>query len=93
MALRDFPLPGIHFFVSGNPFTGSYRGLNYRVTPVKADVEKDIDSHLAVSVWYGMLCSDLSEMAAQADFSLDTDGLAAAEGWLQQQYAHMEAEK
>ena len=47
MALRDFPLPGIHFFVSGNPFTGSYRGLNYRVTPVKADVEKDIDKKQA----------------------------------------------
>lgn len=91
MALRDFPLPGIHFFISGNPFTGSFKGLNYKVIPVKADEEKDIDSHLTVSVWYGMLCSDLSEIQAVAEFPLDIDGLAQAEAWLAEQYAAMPA--
>jgi len=90
MALRDFPLPGIHFFISGNPFCGSRKSMNYKVVPVKADVEKDIDSHLAVSVWYGMQCSELSEMQARAEFPLDTDGLAAAETWLIEQYAASE---
>ncbi len=93
MALRPFFMPGIQFFMSGNPYTGSYQGLNYRLIPVKADVEKEIDSHLEVAVWYGMLCSDLSEMAAEAEFPLDTDGLSAAEGWLKAQYAAMTAEK
>ena len=90
MALRDFPLPGIHFFISGNPFTGSFRGLNYRILPVKADAEKDIDSHFAVSVWTGMLCSSLSEVEAEATFPLDTDGLAAIELWLREQYKKLE---
>ncbi len=93
MSLKDFPIPGIHFFISGNPYSGSYKGLNYRIIPVKADVEKNMDSHLEASVWYGMLCSDLSEMAAEATFSLDTDGLTEVEAWLRQQYALMQAEK
>ena len=93
MALRPFFMPGIQFFMSGNPFTGSYQGLNYRLVPVKADVEKDIDSHLEAAVWYGMLCSDLSEMVARQDFPLDTDGLTAADAWIQEQYAVMTGEK
>ena len=86
MALADFPLPGIQFFISGNPFSGSYRGLNYLVKPVKADVEKDIDSHLEVCVWYGMICSELATMEATAEFPLDTDGIAATVAWLREQY-------
>ena len=93
MALEPFFMPGIQFFISGNPFTGSYCGLNYRIVPVKADVEKDIDSHLEAAVWYGMLCSQLSEMQAQAQFPLDTDGLAGVKDWLRTQYEIMVAEK
>ena len=94
MALADFPLPGIQFFISGNPYSGSHKGLNYIVTPIKADVEKDIDSHLEVKVWYGMLCSDLAEMVARADFPLDTDGIAAAVAWLREQYGvYLEQQK
>lgn len=89
MALKDFPIPGIHFFVSGNPFCGSLKGLNYRIIPVKANEETDTDSHLEVSVWYGMLCSELSEMAAEASFPLDTDGLSQTEAWLREQYKAM----
>ncbi len=86
MALPDFPIPGILFFTSGNPFTGSYKGMNYRILPVKADEEKDVSAHLEAAVWDGMLCSELAEMRATADFSLDTDGLAALKDWLRQQY-------
>ncbi|MBQ8683045.1 MAG: hypothetical protein IJ518_00835 [Clostridia bacterium] len=91
-AVEPFFIPGIQFFISGNPFSGSYKGLNYRVVPVKANVEKDIDSHLEVAVWYGMLCSDLSEMAAREQFPLDVDGLEQTKGWLQQQYERMVTE-
>lgn len=86
MALRDFPLPGILFFTSGNPFSGSYKGLNYRVEPVKAKPEEDITAHFAVCVWLGEKCSELSDMAATAQFPLDVDGLAATENWLREQY-------
>ena len=86
MALRDFPLPGILFFTSGNPFSGSYKGLNYRVDPVKSKPEEDISAHFAACVWLGEKCSELSEMAATAQFPLDVDGLAATEEWLREQY-------
>ena len=86
MALRDFPLPGILFFTSGNPFSGSYKGLNYRVDPVKAKAEEDIPAHFAVCTWLGEKCSELSEMHATAQFPLDVDGLTATEDWLRAQY-------
>lgn len=87
MALHDFPIPGIHFFMSDNAFAGSHKGLNYRITPVKAKAEEDIESRFAVFTWYGMLSSELAEKAAEATFPLDTDGLAAVKVWLEEQYA------
>ena len=87
MSTTDFSLPGIQFFINENPYSGSYKGMNYKVCPIKADAEKDIDSHIEVKVWYGMLCSDLAEMAATADFPLDRDGLSAVVAWLREQYA------
>lgn len=92
MALRDFPIPGILYFTSGNPFSGSYRGMSYRLDPVKAKAEEDIQAHIDACVWTGEKCSELSEMRATAVFSLDTDGLTAAEEWLRQQYAVIAAE-
>ena len=86
MALPDFPIPGIHFFISENAFCGSHKGMNYRITPIKANAEKDVDSHFEVYIWYGMLCSELSEKKAEATFPLDTDGLAAIIAWLEVQY-------
>ena len=86
MALPDFPIPGIHFFMSGNAFIGSHKGLNYRITPVKANAEENIDSHFEVFTWLGMLSSELSEKDTEATFSLDTDGLDKVKMWLEQQY-------
>ena len=86
MPLRDFPLPGILFFTSGNPFTGSYKGLNYRVDPVKAKAEEDIAAHFKAAVWTGEKCSELSEMRATAEFPLDEAGLTVTEDWLRTQY-------
>ena len=86
MALRDFPIPGILFFTSGNPFSGSYKGLNYRLDPVKGKPEENITAHIDACVWLGEKCSELSEMAATAEFPLDKDGVAAAEEWLRRQY-------
>lgn len=86
MALADFPVPEILYFINGNAFCGSLKGMNYRIRPVKADEAQGVEAHLEVYVWYGMLCSDLSEKAAQADFANDADGLAAAVDWLREQY-------
>ena len=92
MPLRDFPLPKILFFTSGNPFSGSYKGLSYRVEPIKGDAEKDITAHLYVFTWTGQKCSDLSEKRSEKEFPLDVDGLAAAEVWLRAEYTKFEKE-
>ena len=91
-ALRDFPLPGILFFTSGNPFSGSYKGLSYRIEPVKGDVEKDITAHLYVFTWTGEKCSALSEKRSEAEFSLDIDGVAATEEWLRAEWKAFQKE-
>ena len=93
MALRDFPIPGILYFTSGNPFSGSYKGMSYRLDPVKGKAEEDIVPHIDACVWTGEKCSELSEMRATAEFSLDVDGLAAAENWLREQYQAVAAEE
>lgn len=87
MAVRDFPLPKILYFTSGNFFTGSYKAMNYRIIPIKGKAEENVSAHFEVSVWLGEKCSELSEMVAETEFPLDTDGLAAMEQWLREQYS------
>ena len=93
MALRDFPIPGILYFTSGNPFSGSFKGMSYRLDPVKGKAEEDITAHIDACVWTGEKFSELSEMRATAEFTLDTDGLVAAENWLREQYVAYAAEE
>lgn len=90
--LRDFPIPGILFFTSGNPFSGSYKGLSYRIEPVKGKAEENITAHLYVFTWTGEKCSDLSEKRSEAEFSLDIDGVAAAEEWLRAEWKKFQKE-
>lgn len=85
MACADFPIPGIVFFMNGNEFTGSLQGMNYRIVPVKGKAEEGIEAHFEVSVWDGLLCSDLAEVQETASFGLDTDGLAALTAWLREE--------
>ncbi len=92
MALGDFPIPGIRFFLNKNSFCGSHKALNYRITPIKADADAGVEAHFEVVIWYGMLCSECSEMQGEAQFSLDADGLAAVCAWLREQYAAMPQE-
>lgn len=86
MALPDFPIPNIVYFVNKNSFCGSHRGMNYRLTPVKNDEE----SKIVLSVWYGMLCSSLSEEKLHEEFPLDADGLAQAVEKLKAQFSVFE---
>ena len=82
-----FDIPKITFFMNGNPYCGSRGKFNFRIVPVKSDAEKDIDAHLEVFTWLGMLNSELSEHTADASFPLDVDGLAAINAWLCEQEA------
>lgn len=92
MALPDFPIPGIHFFMSDNSFCGSLKGFNYFIKPVFVKDGDEGTSHFEVCTWYGMLCRALSEIRAQATFPLDTDGLEAVRGWLAEQNTAFRAE-
>ena len=92
MPLPAFPLPNILFFTSGNPFSGSYKGLNYRIHPIKGKAEEDIAPHLYVFTWTGEKCSELSEKRSEAEFSLDIDGVAAAEEWLRAEWKRFDQE-
>ena len=47
-----FTYPELHYFKSGNTYSGSYKGLNYILTPD--------DETLHIAVWYGMYCSAVS---------------------------------
>lgn len=91
-ALRDFPLPGILFFTSGNPFSGSYKGMSYRVEPVKGKAEENITAHFYAYTWMGEKCSALSEKRSEAEFPLDVDGLAATEEWLRAEWKEFQKE-
>ncbi len=87
MALPDFPVPEIHFFMSENTYCGSLKGMNYYIEPVFVPSEEEDSSHLAVSIWYGKLCRALSEIQVTEHFPLDRDGLVATLDWLRDQYA------
>ncbi len=85
MDAQAFLYPKLHYFKSGNVFTGSYKGLNYKLEP-KEDL-------LCVSVWYGPLCSALSEMAAQTEVPMTDEGLLQSREYLWGQYtAYLKAE-
>lgn len=92
MALPDFPIPGIHFFMSGNSFSGSLKGLNYFIKPVFVKDDDEGASHFEVCTWYGQLCRAKSEIRGRETFPLDTDGLEAVKAWLQEQNAVFHAE-
>lgn len=83
MDQNAFAYPKLHYFKSGNPFTGSYKGMNYMLTPQKGEEE----SSLEVAVWYGPFCSSVSEMVAQISLPLSDDGLEQSRAFLWEQYA------
>ncbi len=79
-----FDYPKLLFFTNGNTFTGSYKGMNYILTP-KKDKETG-ESSLTVAVWYGPFCSALSEMVAQTEMPLSEEGLEQSRVYLAEQY-------
>lgn len=79
-----FAYPKLHYFKSGNPYTGSFRGLNYMLEPLK-DKETGEET-LKISVWYGPFCSTASEMVATTTLPLTQDALEESREYLWEQY-------
>ena len=51
---------------------------NYKITP---------EEELHALVWYGKMCSDKSEIAAEAFFPVTEEGRAALLQWLEKEFA------
>lgn len=57
MELKKLDNPEIEYFNSGNIFSGSDRGFNYKIYP---------DSKgMRIIIWYGKFCCDKSEIVAE----------------------------
>ena len=90
---KDFYVPTINFFESGNILTGSCNGMNYKVTPKSNDEGK----LLLVQLWYGPMNLEHSDLVAQQEFAQskekyrrmaeeDKESVQQVESWLREQY-------
>ena len=61
-----FDIPEVSWFTEGNPFIGSENTFNFRIKPD--------DDKLRASIWYGMKCSELSEMCADYEEDKSAEG-------------------
>ncbi|MDE5883844.1 MAG: hypothetical protein K2H29_01995 [Oscillospiraceae bacterium] len=78
---NEFDIPGVYYFEAGNYFTGSRGNLNYKIIPGKDEEENGI---LTISIWHGLLCSDLVEMEETRTFALTSKGQQEMLDWLRE---------
>ena len=79
---KDFYVPTINFFESGNILTGSCNGMNYKVTPKSNDEGK----LLRVQLWYGPMNLEHSELVCEQTFAMEKESMGQIESWLYGQY-------
>ena len=79
---KDFYVPTINFFESGNILTGSCNGMNYKVIPKSSDEGKQ----LLVPLWYGPMNLEHSDLVAQQEFAQSKESVQQVESWLREQY-------
>ena len=72
---KDFYVPTINFFESGNILTGSCNGMNYKVIPKSSDEGKQ----LLVQLWYGPMNLEHSDLVAQQEFAQSKERLSEEE--------------
>ncbi len=80
---KQFDLPGILYFASGNRYTGSAgtgieNGFNYAAEPG--------DGTLNISIWHSPVCCELAEDKTQKEFSLTAEGIEKASQYLADAY-------
>ncbi|CAB1248810.1 MAG: hypothetical protein LKK39_08695 [Oscillospiraceae bacterium] len=80
---KQFDLPGILYFASGNRYTGSVgagieNGFNYAAEPE--------DGTLNISIWRSPVCCELAEDKIQKEFSLTAEGIEKALQYLSDSY-------
>ena len=73
-ASEIFDLRNLYYYKSGNSFTGSLNGFNYKIIPGS--------DHITAQFWHGMLCSDAAEIKQEKQFSFDEAGFDEMIKWL-----------
>ena len=71
-SVKDFYVPTITYFTSGNKLTGSRTGLNYKMTPIE-------DKEILVQVWYGPMNLEHSELVCEQTLDLENESMGQIE--------------
>ena len=79
-ASEIFDLRNLYYYKSGNSFTGSLNGFNYKIIPGS--------DHIIAQFWHGMLCSDAAEIKQEKQFSFDEAGFDEMIKWLETKYTN-----
>ena len=73
-----FDIPGIAYFESKNPFTGSLNGFRFRLAPDGEEIH--------IAVWTEDLCFEKCTVEKEQIVPLTAQGLEEGIKWLEQQY-------
>lgn len=79
-SVKDFYIPTITYFDSGNKLTGSRNGMNYKMTPQKEEKETGFRSGMENGIW------NTVTLIASRLFPMTQESMAAIEQWLYEQY-------
>ena len=78
IAVKRFDMRNLYYYQMGNDYKGSIKGFNYKVEPV--------DDKFRVTIWHGMLSSDVAEPEIENEFSFDDEGFEKMLDWLEETY-------
>lgn len=83
--MEELYLPVLSHFRNGNVWTSSVGNLRYRVVPGGEE--------LAVEVWPGPFCYELSRVEETVTFPLTGEGIGALKAWVLARAAEMNARR
>ena len=84
----DIYIPTLLTFANNNIFTGSCGQLRFRIVPnITMATPKEVDmaaSSMAVEIWRGEKCYELSEIEQTQTFPMSPTGRDAMKAWLEE---------
>ena len=84
----DIYIPTLLTFANNNTFTGSCGNMRFRIVPnITMATPKEVDmaaSSMAVEIWRGEKCYELSEVELTRTFSMSEEGRQAMKSWLEE---------
>lgn len=84
-------IPGLLYFQNGGEYSGSVNDFGDKTAKefrykMEADPKEGV---MKAMVWYGPLCYSKSEIADQADFTIDDGGRGKMIEWIKAKYETM----